>query len=298
MDDKMICKLCPRECGVNRQKNIGYCGVGQTIRIARAALHMWEEPCISGTEGSGAIFFAGCNLHCIYCQNHAISGGDVGRDVSVDELAGIMVALQKEGANNINLVTPSHYAVQIVEAVAKARANGLTLPIIYNTSAYEKVETIKLLRGTVDVYLPDYKYYDSQLAENYSGAQDYPDVAFAAIEEMFSQQKNLEFDEYGKITKGVIVRHLCLPGHTKDSKRVIEKLFTRFGDNIFISIMSQYTPMVSQGELSRKLTKREYDSVVDYALELGVVNAFIQEGDVAEESFIPDFDLTISGGNH
>lgn len=269
-----------------------------TVKISRAALHMWEEPCISGEKGSGTVFFSGCNMKCVFCQNKEISTGGFGKEITVERLARIFLELQEKGALNINLVTPTHYTMQIIQAVKLAKSMGLKLPIVYNTSSYEKVETIKLLADTVDIWLPDFKYTDNAAASRYSKAADYVEYAKAAIDEMVRQQPQPVFDDEGIMQKGVIVRHLVLPGQVQAAKNAVEYLYNRYGDNIFISIMSQYTPVIDTEtakeypELARKLTEREYDSVVDYAIELGVENAFIQEGDVAEESFIPAFDGT------
>jgi len=287
------CRECPRECGVNRNDSNGYCRVTNRIMVARAALHMWEEPCISGQNGSGAIFFSGCNMQCVFCQNREIATGKKGKEITVQRLADIMLELQQKGANNINLVTPSHYVNQIVEAIKIAKAEGMHLPIVYNTSSYEKVETLKKLDGYVDVYLPDCKYYDDELAVKYSNAPHYHEVAMAAIEEMVRQTGGISFDSNGIISKGVIVRHLVLPGHTKDSMAVIKAIHDRFGDEVYLSIMSQYTPLKHVegfAELNRRITAREYDKVVNFALENGIENGFIQDMDVAKESFIPDFD--------
>ncbi len=287
------CKLCPRNCNVDRQNNLGVCQASSTIKVARAALHFWEEPCISGENGSGAVFFSGCPLHCVFCQNEEISHGKVGKEIITEELATIYLHLQRQGANNINLVTGTHYIPEIVESVNYAREQGLSIPIIYNTSGYETVESLKLLEGIVNAYLPDFKYWDGELAKKYSHAEDYPEVAKKAIEEMVRQVGNLKFNEDGFIQSGVIVRQLLLPGHTKDSKAVIKYLFNTYKDKIYISLMSQYTPMAhiseKYPELNRRVTKREYESVVNYALELGVENAFIQDRKVAKESFIPKF---------
>jgi putative pyruvate formate lyase activating enzyme len=261
--------------------------------VARAALHFWEEPCISGENGSGAVFFSGCPLHCVFCQNEEISHGKVGKEITTEQLSDIYLNLQNQGANNINLVTGTHYIPAIVESVTMARKNGLRIPIVYNTSGYEKVESLRLLDGIVNAYLPDFKYWDSDFAGKYSHASDYPEVAKQAIHEMVRQCPNPIFDDNGFITSGVIVRQLLLPGHVRDSKAVIEYLYKNYGDSIFISLMSQYTPMEQVAEafpkLNRRVTRREYDSVVDYALGLGITNAFIQDRRVAKESFIPDF---------
>lgn len=294
MDTIGLCNLCPRECNVDRGLGkVGFCKVPNQIKVSRAALHFWEEPCISGAEGSGTVFFSGCNLRCVYCQNRKIAEGVYGKEITIDRLAAIFLELQKQGANNINLVTPSHYVLQIIEALKRAKKQGLKLPIVYNSGAYEKVETLKLLEGYVDVYLPDFKYMDSTLSSQYSGAADYSRVAKEAIGEMVRQIGTIEFNDKNIMTKGVIVRHLVLPGHTRDSKRIVEYLYKTYGNDIFISILSQFTPvsgLENFPEINRKVTEEEYDKVVDYAIEIGVENGFIQEGDVAKESFIPDFD--------
>lgn len=287
------CNLCPRSCNVDRDNSFGICQASNTVKVARAALHYWEEPCISGENGSGAVFFSGCPLHCVFCQNEEISHGKVGKEITTEQLAEVFLNLQAQGANNINLVTGTHYIPAIVESVKLAREKGLKLPIIYNTSGYEKVESLKLLAGIVDVYLPDFKYMDKDLAAKYSHASDYPEVAKAAIEEMVRQCGQPQFDENGFIQKGVIVRQLLLPGHVKDAKEIISYLHGKYDNRIYVSMMSQYTPMAhiaeKYPELNRRVTKREYESYVSYALELGIENAFIQDRKVAKESFIPDF---------
>lgn len=288
------CSLCPRECHVNREdKKRGYCGMDSRIYAARAALHMWEEPCISGEKGSGAVFFSGCGLRCIFCQNREIAIGKDGKEISVEKLGEIFLNLEKQGAANINLVTGAHYVPQIREALSIAKEKGLSVPVVYNSSGYEKVETLKLLEGYVDVYLPDFKYMEASLAEAFSNAPDYPERAKEAIEEMVRQTGKCVFNEEGYIEKGTIVRHLILPGHTVNSKKVVDYLHNTYGNKIFISIMNQYTPVYEQKvykELNRKVTEREYKKVLDHALEIGVENGFWQKGDTAKESFIPAFD--------
>jgi len=288
------CHLCPRNCSANRLNGeVGFCGKTAELSLARAALHMWEEPCISGDEGSGTVFFSGCCLRCIYCQNREIAIGDSGKIVDDRRLEEIFFELQAQSANNINLVTPTHYLPHIVLALRSAKEHGLKIPVVYNTGGYEKVEILKLLDGIVDIYLPDFKYFSSELGENYSFAPDYADFAKPAIEEMFRQVGKPVFDDRGLMKKGVIVRHLVLPGHTEDSKKVLKYLYETYKNNIFISIMSQYTPlsaMKNHPQLSRKLTDDEYDEVVNFAVELGIENGFLQDGEAAEESFIPTFD--------
>jgi len=288
------CLLCARRCGADRNAGrTGVCGVTAETRVARAALHMWEEPCISGPDGSGTVFFAGCSLGCVFCQNRSISRGAAGRVVTTEELAGIFLGLREQKANNINLVTPTHYAPAVIDAVRIARDQGLAVPIVYNTGTYETVETVSSLKETVDVFMPDLKYFDPALAEKYAKAPDYFATASAAIAAMREIAGPPVFDERGMMKRGVLVRHLIIPGHTKDSKKVLEYLSREYGKDIYVSIMNQYTPMAgienAFPELGRKLTKREYDKVVDYAIGLGIENAFIQEGGAAKESFIPEF---------
>lgn len=285
------CMLCPRMCRADRENGeVGYCLSGGEMRISRSAPHYWEEPCICGEKGSGTVFFSGCNLRCVFCQNSKISRGGVGRQVSEDELADIFLELQGKGVSNINLVTPTPWINGIKEALDIAWQKGFYLPIIYNTGGYERVESLKSLRGYIGVYLPDFKYFSSELAERLSGAPDYPEVAKRALYEMVSQRGDASFDSDGMMTKGVIVRHLVLPGHTDDSMRVLEYLHSEYGDSIMISIMSQYTPMAGMtGELSRALTDKEYGEVVAFAQKIGISNAYIQDGESAKESFIPEF---------
>lgn len=287
------CTLCPRECGVDRsQGQVGVCRSTDELMVARAALHFWEEPCISGEEGSGTVFFSGCSLGCVYCQNHNIAKGLAGRKITIERLSDIFIELQEKGANNINLVTPSHYVPQIIQAIDMAKRKGLDLPIVYNTSGYERVETIRLLQGYVDIYLPDLKYQSGQISKKYSNAENYFSYASEAIGEMIRQVGTPIFNERGIMTKGVIVRHLTLPGYLQDSKNLVKYLYQTYRHKIYISIMNQYTPMSGleqYPELNSRIEEAEYEELVDYAIELGVEQGFIQEGETASESFIPEF---------
>ena len=288
------CKLCPRECGADRAHGkLGYCGMPMEPYAARAALHYWEEPCISGTEGSGAVFFSGCTLRCVFCQNHEIAAGKAGRKVSRERLAEIFLELQEQGANNINLVTAGHFLPAVISALESAKVQGLSVPVVYNTGGYEKPDTLKMLEGLVDIWLPDHKYRSHGLAKRYSNAPDYPERAAEALCEMVRQAGKPIFDGRGMMKKGVIVRHLVLPGCISDSKDVLEYLWDHFGNGIYVSIMSQYTPLPhveACPELNRRVTEEEYEEVVDYARFLGMEQVYIQEGECAEESFIPAFD--------
>ena len=293
----MKCDLCPRKCLVDRKKGEkGICGQTENLKVARAALHFWEEPCISGDAGSGAVFFSGCPLHCVFCQNENIANGTVGKEISLERLVDIFLELQEKRANNINLVTPGHFVPQIVKALDQARKEGLTLPVVYNTSSYETVDTIKMLEGYVDIYLPDFKYMSPVLSKKYSHAPDYAEVAKAAIAEMVRQTGKAVFvngDEDNLILSGTIVRHLTLPGCMADSMQILKYLHDTYGDMIYISIMNQFTPLSNLEkcpELNRRITDEEYETLVDYAIEIGIENGFIQEGNTAEESFIPAFD--------
>ena len=321
------CRLCPRNCGTNRLSGAcGACGVPAEVYVARAALHAWEEPCISGHNGSGAVFFAGCGLKCVFCQNRAISGTSVsknlsennlpicrvavpGKPVTVSHLAAVFLRLQNEQhANNINLVTAAQYIPQVAQALKVAKAQGLRIPVVYNSSGYEKVISLRLLEGLVDVWLPDFKYMDPELAAAYSHAPDYPEIAKRAIAEMVRQAGEPEFYEETRwgtdgepmpagsgaklMKKGVIVRHLLLPGHVKNAKAVVQYLHETYGNSIYISMMNQYTPMgntFKDSLLSRKVTKREYERLTEYAVGIGVEYGFIQEGGTAKESFIPSW---------
>ena len=293
-DNLQSCSLCPRNCHVDRMEGkTGYCGMDRKLRVARAALHMWEEPCISGTRGSGTVFFSGCNLRCCFCQNRDIAIGDSGLEITVERLSEIFLELQGKGAANINLVTGTHYIPQIIAALDSAGKRGLSIPVVYNCGGYESVEVLKLLDGYVDIYLPDYKYAQSELAEKFSHAPDYPERSLEAVHEMVRQTGVAEFNESGYIQKGTIVRHLILPGHTKNSKEVLNILHQTFGNQIYISIMNQYTPVFEQKEymeLNRRVTKREYEKVLNHAFEIGIENGFFQDGETARESFIPAFD--------
>lgn len=291
------CTLCPRSCLVDRTKGErGICGQSDKLKVARAALHYWEEPCISGKEGSGTVFFSGCALHCVFCQNANIANGTAGKEISIERLAEIFLELQEKKANNINLVTPGHFVPQMVMALQAAKNQGLVIPVVYNTSSYECVDTIKKLEGLVDIYLPDFKYMDTGLSAKYSHATDYSEVAKKAVAEMVRQTGEAVFlhnDEDDLISRGTIVRHLLLPGCVEDSKAVIRYLYETYGNRIYISIMNQFTPLPGvkkYPELNRRVTEEEYEEVVDYAISLGVENGFIQEGETAEESFIPEFD--------
>lgn len=275
----------------------GICGVTSKVKVARAALHFWEETCISGTRGSGAVFFSGCALHCVFCQNEAIAQGAVGKELEKERLTEIFLELQEQGANNINLVTPGQYIPHIVWAVEQARNQGLIIPIVYNTSSYEKVDSLKQLEGIVDIYLPDFKYWNAEIAKKYSHAADYPEVAKAAIAEMVRQQPvpvfhEDETQECEIMEKGVIVRQLLLPGQLQDAKKIVKYLHETYGNQIYLSLMSQFTPLPhveKYPELNRRISPRTYEKYIDYCLDLGVEQGFIQEGEVAEESFIPDF---------
>lgn len=293
------CRLCPRDCKVDRSSGgRGFCGETAELRIARAALHCWEEPCISGKAGSGAVFFSGCQLRCLYCQNQPIAHGDVGRVITPERLVEIFFELAEKGANNINLVTADHYIPQVAAAIRTARARGFSLPFVYNTGSYVTVEALRMLDGLIDVYLPDLKYLDSAHAGHYSGAPDYPRVACDALDEMFRQVGTVTFAEKDGepeplITRGMIVRHLLLPEAVADAKRIVAYLAERFGDDIYMSLMNQYTPTEAvrgHRTLHRRVRKKEYDALVDTAIRLGVEHAFIQEGSAADESFIPAFD--------
>lgn len=295
MTDKLYekCELCNRRCGVNRSSGErGFCKMSDKIYIARADLHFWEEPPISAERGSGTVFFSGCSLGCVYCQNRKISRAQVGKQIGLSELSEIFLNLEEKGAHNINLVTPTHYVPSIIKAVKTARENGLKIPIVYNTASYETEETLETLRDTVDVWLPDLKYYKPKTSKQYSNAEDLPEISRAAIDKMVEMSGNPVFDENGVMLRGVIVRILLLPGHVAEAKLNVKYLYEKYGDKIYISLMSQYTPSPDlPAPLNRRVTVAEYDELVSYAEKLGIKNAFTQERESAKESFIPDFEL-------
>ena len=285
------CALCPRRCGVDRTVRAGYCGATDKIKVARAALHFWEEPCLSGTRGAGTVFFAGCQLGCIYCQNRAISHGEAGAVISRERLTDIFFELEAKGAHNIDLVTPDCYIPDVAGAIKTAKERGIGIPFVCNCSGYETAEAIDMLGDLIDVWMPDFKYSDEALAKKYSNAPDYPEVAAAAIDKMVALRPECRFDNDGMMTAGVLIRHLLLPGRLDGSREALRFLYRRYGDSVWYSIMSQYTPPEGMPlPLDRRVTAREYDALVDYACGLGIENAFIQEGGCAEESFIPQFD--------
>ncbi len=285
------CMLCGHKCGIDRRTGIGVCGMSDGLRVARAALHRWEEPPISGTRGSGTIFFSGCSLGCVYCQNREISGGESGLSITVDRLADIMLELESQGAHNINLVTPTHYVPSIADAIDKARSSGMSLPIVYNTSSYDTVEALRIMEGRVDVYLPDLKYHLPKTARRLSHAENYPEVARAAIAEMYRQVGDAVLDGEGIMMRGIIARVLLLPRHVAEAKLCVRHLLDTYGDGIYVSLMSQYTPTADmESPLDRRVTVEEYRELVKYAERIGLKNGFVQEHGSATESFIPPFD--------
>lgn len=289
------CTLCPRRCHANRAAGqTGFCRQSAQLRAARAALHFWEEPCISGDCGSGTVFFSGCSLQCIFCQNHEIALGESGKVISVERLSQIFLELQEKGAANINLVTAGHFIPQVCRALELSKTHGLSIPIVYNTGSYEEVASLRLLEGLIDIWLPDLKYFSGDLSARYSSAPDYFQVATAAIAEMFRQTPATVFDSKTRLMqRGIIVRHLMLPSQAADSKKILRYLHTTYGDAIYISIMNQYTPLAGVSEipeLNRKVTPEEYRRVLDFADRIGIENGFMQEDGTAAESFIPPFD--------
>ena len=288
------CSLCPRRCHVDRlQGQKGFCGAGDQVRIALVSLHLWEEPCLVGEKGAGTVFFSYCNLQCCFCQNHAISHAGQGTEVTVGRLAEIFLEQQQRGAATLDLVTPTHYVPQILQALQLAKARGFALPVVYNSNAYETVETIEALRGQVDIFLPDLKYMEEDGARAYSNAPDYFAAASAAIRKMVEIAGAPVFAADGRLQRGVLVRHLVLPGHRKESMRILDWLWETFGSRIYLSLMNQYTPMYKAAEhkeINRRLTTFEYESVVEHALALGIEQCYIQEGKTASEKFVPHFD--------
>lgn len=295
IDAMKCCTMCPRNCKADRSAGQkGYCGAGKEIYAAKAYLHKWEEPCISGADGSGTVFFSNCNLKCVFCQNYRISRNGLGKAVTISHLAEVFINLQHRGANNINLVTPTIYALDINEAVKIAKDKGLGIPVLYNTSGYEKTETLKELEGNIDVYLPDFKYASHDVSKRYSNAWDYFDYATKAIEEMLRQVGPPVFDDNGIIKKGLIIRHMVLPGHVEDSKLVLDWIAHHLPKDVYVSLMSQYTPYYNvrdYPEINRRLTKKEYDDVIEYFFNLGLKNGYMQESASAKDDYIPDFDF-------
>lgn len=297
MDMLESCMLCPRNCKVNRHKSVGFCGASDKVKLAYYSLHQWEEPIISGENGSGTVFFSNCNLRCLFCQNKKISTdrNSYGKEISNDKLKEIFLKLQDLGAHNINLVTPTHYVPQIIDVLKEVKNKNLKIPVVYNTSSYENVSTIESLKGLIDIYLADLKYFDDELGSKYSKCNDYFKYASLAIGEMYKQTGKFQIKD-NLLVSGLVVRVLVLPGHVDDSKKIIKYLYDTYKDNIIISIMNQYTPVCKINDfpnLNRKLTDEEYDEVIDYACSLGIENAFVQEGETQSESFIPDFDSSI-----
>ena len=286
------CKLCPRACGVDRTVKAGYCRELSELHVARASLHMWEEPCISGKSGSGTVFFSGCNMGCVFCQNRAISRGEVGKKITPDRLVDIFFELEDQGANNINLVTGDMFIPTIRKAIERAWSRGIKIPFLMNTSSYIGVEALRSLEGLIDIYLPDFKYIREQDAIRYSNAPGYVEAAKAAIAEMVRQQPECAF-EGDLLQKGVVVRHLLMPGMLIQAKLIVKYLYDTYGDSIYISLMNQFTPgedLSGFPEINRKVTDSDYDSLIDYAAQIGVTKGFMQIGETATESFIPDFD--------
>ena len=289
------CVLCPHNCKVNRlEGQIGRCKCNDKIKIALVSLHRYEEPCISGKNGSGTVFFSNCNLNCIFCQNYEISHFGKGYEVSVEKLAQIFLEQQEKGAHNINLVTPTMYVIQIIEAIKIAKSKGLNIPIIYNTSSYENVETIKMLKGYIDVYLPDLKYYSNDLCTKYSKVDNYFENASKAIKEMYRQVGTPEFDDEGMIKKGVIIRHLILPNYTQNTKHILKWIKDNMPEDVYVSVMSQYFPSykaVDDDKINWRINKREYKIIEDYIYLLDFKNGYLQDfvENENEEQYVPDF---------
>ncbi len=294
LEELLNCNLCPRNCGINRYEKVGYCKSGVEVKAAKAFLHMWEEPCISGENGSGAVFFTNCNLDCVFCQNYKISHEGYGREISIDRLSEIFLELQGRGAHNINLVTPTQYIPQIREALISGKKKGLSIPIVYNSNAYENVDALRSLEGLVDIYLPDIKYYEDKLSIKYSRAPGYFNYASRAVLEMFRQVGTPAFDESGIMKKGLMIRHLMLPGGLFDSKKIVDWVLDNLPREVYFNLMCQYTPLdraCEYPELNKKLNKKHYEALVDYAVSNGLESGFIQEFDSANEEYVPEFDL-------
>ena len=289
------CEICPHKCKINREiGNIGRCKANDKVKIALYSIHKFEEPCITGNNGSGTVFFSNCNLNCIYCQNYEISQLGKGKEITINELADIFIELQNKTVENINLITPTSYALHIIEAIKIAKRNGLKIPIIYNTNAYENVETLKLLEGYIDVYLPDLKYYDNELGKKYSKIDNYFDIATKAIKEMYRQVGATKLDENGIIQRGVMIRHLVLPNNIENSKNILKWIKENIDEKVYINIMAQYFPTYKAKEdeiLNRKLTKEEYEKIENYVYELGIENGYMQELGEHEEEYVPKWDL-------
>ena len=296
MNRLIKCELCPHKCKVNRlEGNMGRCKCDNTLKIALASTHYYEEPCISGQEGSGTIFFTNCNMNCIYCQNYEISQLGKGKEITIEHLADIFLKQQKKGVNNINLVTPTMYVYQIIEAIKIARQNGLNIPIAYNTNGYENVETIKALEGYIDIYLPDLKYYSNELSKKYSGVENYFENATMAIKEMYRQVGAMELNEKGIAQKGVLIRHLILPNHLQNTKIILKWIKQNMPEDICVSVMAQYFPTHKAKEdelLNRKITQKEYKEIENYLYTLNIENGYIQELGEHEEEYVPNFDLS------
>ena len=288
------CTVCPRNCKVDRTISEGFCRSGALVKVAKAYGHMWEEPCISGEKGSGTVFFSNCNLRCVFCQNHDISQEDIGKEISTDRLSDIFLEQQERGFHNINLVNPTHYVPQIKEALKKAKEKGLKLPIVYNSNGYEGIESLKSLEGYIDIYIPDLKYFNDKYALKYSKAPNYFAIASAAIAEMVRQTGSPIFNEEGMLEKGVIIRHLMLPGLLFDSKKVVDYIYKTYGDEVYLSLMNQYTPMfkaIDYPEINKASNPGHYEALIDHCLELGYKNAFIQDTGTDTTAFVPDFNL-------
>ena len=294
MDYFNKCTICPHKCGIDRSNNIGRCKATDKIKIALYSIHNFEEPCISGENGSGTIFFSNCNMNCVYCQNYEISQLGKGKEITIDELANIMIEQQEKGVQNINLVTPTSYSLHIIEAIKIARRNGLNIPIVYNTNGYESVETLKLLDGFIDIYLPDLKYYKNELAQKYSKVNNYFEIATQAIKEMYRQVGAPVLDEKGVMKKGLMIRHLILPNEVENSKKILSWIKANMDNNVYISIMAQYFPTYKAKEiekLSRKITQEEYNEVEEYLYNLDLENGYIQVLGEHEEEYVPKWEF-------